>query len=129
MNEDDMHKETPYHVTEQNPVKKWRTEIGYKIEQIVEQCEKEEFWKVALQSLAARLKKITDNYVQLYIKFKRSSTDLTEEELDSLCDTACKINDMHRDVVKCVRKYFDTKPECRVYLNACRDAFREAFRI
>lgn len=127
MNADHMHEEKLYHVPAEKPVAKYRTEIGYKIERIVERCDQDDFWQVALESLAARLKLDVDDYKSLYIKFKRRSTDMTKEELDLLCDTACKINDMHRDVHATLRHYFDTP--YRKHLILCRNAFDDAYSI
>ena len=129
MNADHKHKAMPYHVTAQEPVQKWRTATGYKIERIMQLSDAAGFWKVALDRLAARLKLNTDNYVQLYRKFKHRSTDLTEEELDLLCDTACDLNDMHCDVCEVARKYWDTHPTYIPYFIKCKDAFQDAFDL
>ena len=125
MNVDSMHEEKLYHVNAQQPVQKWRSEIGYKIERIITRCNNKEFWVVALDSLAARLELKVKNYVQLRNKFKAGSTDLTEEELVLLTDTACNLNDMHHDASEAYRDYFQT--EYKPYLEKLRNAFRDAF--
>ena len=125
MNVDSMHEEKLYHVNAQQPVQKWRSEIGYKIERIITRCIYKEFWVVALDSLAARLELKVKNYVQLRNKFTAGSTDLTEEELVLLSDTACNLNDMHYDVVQTLREYFRT--DYRPYLEKLRNAFKDAF--
>lgn len=123
-----MHKrQKPCDADEEKPDEEFRTEIGYKIKEIIEKCEQQDFWTVALKAMAARIRLKTNNYKQLCLKFKRNSTDLTEEELDLLSDSACKINNMHSDVCNLHRKYFKT--QYTPYTNECRLAFEDAFQI
>lgn len=112
-----------YHVTEETPVVEWKSEIGHKIERITA-CEYHEYWQLAFECLATQLNLMKHDFLHDFKNFKDNGTNLTEEELKSLCDTACKFNDIWKDINVAQKKYESTL--FRSYVNKCFTAFKGA---
>ena len=106
MNEEEKRIMKKYHVHAETPVTEWKSKIGYQIARIAA-CTMPRFKNAAFKILTARLETMSKDFMEKYKNFKTqtASTLMTEEELQSLCDATCCVDDICTDLRYAHSKY------------------------